>query len=284
MHTICRKESVSLGKGFEIILRQGGLNSNTEGGIRLFLGLIRDFRSQFRNCDCKLKGVVTELVDSIGYWDDLKRITSTPEQFAARWANVEALLDAVGQYENEQHQAGQKPSLSGFLDAGGNILYLFATQNTRLDIAALLSSLYPAATVLLSSLVLKEKISLPQWFGVSACVVAIMLISYTVAVLYKGSLVALLLYAYGPIVQFAPGVVATLLWRRASGVAVLWGMILGSALNITLVIWPELRPFEIHAGLYGLALNAIVVVAGSLAATGSRTATGDEFVRIADGR
>ena len=67
--------------------------------------------------------------------------------------------------------------LSGFLDAGGNILYLFATQNTRLDIAALLSSLYPAATVLLSSLILKEKISPPQWFGVSACVVAIMLIT-----------------------------------------------------------------------------------------------------------
>jgi drug/metabolite transporter (DMT)-like permease len=67
--------------------------------------------------------------------------------------------------------------LSGFLDAGGNILYLFAAQNTRLDIAALLSSLYPAATVLLSSLMLKEKISLPQWFGVSACIVAIMMIT-----------------------------------------------------------------------------------------------------------
>jgi drug/metabolite transporter (DMT)-like permease len=66
---------------------------------------------------------------------------------------------------------------SGFLDAGGNILYLFATQNTRLDIAALLSSLYPAATVLLSSLILKENISLPQWFGVSACVVAIMFVT-----------------------------------------------------------------------------------------------------------
>jgi drug/metabolite transporter (DMT)-like permease len=67
--------------------------------------------------------------------------------------------------------------LSGFLDAGGNILYLFATQNTRLDIAALLSSLYPAATVLLSSLILKEKSSLTQWFGVGACIVAIMLIT-----------------------------------------------------------------------------------------------------------
>ena len=63
--------------------------------------------------------------------------------------------------------------LSGFLDTGGNILYLFATQFTRLDIAALLSSFYPAGTVLLSSLILKEKISSQQWFGVSTCVAAI---------------------------------------------------------------------------------------------------------------
>ena len=67
--------------------------------------------------------------------------------------------------------------LSGFLDASGNILYLFATQYTRLDIAALLSSLYPAGTVLLSGLVLKEKLSIRQWIGVSTCIAAIMLIT-----------------------------------------------------------------------------------------------------------
>jgi len=66
---------------------------------------------------------------------------------------------------------------SGFLDASGNILYLFATQFTRLDIAALLSSLYPVGTVLLSSIVLKEKLSAYQWIGVSICVVGIMLIT-----------------------------------------------------------------------------------------------------------
>jgi len=67
--------------------------------------------------------------------------------------------------------------LSGFLDAGGNVFYIYATQYIRLDIAALLSSLYPAATVLLSNLLLKEKLSVPQWVGASICIVAIMLIT-----------------------------------------------------------------------------------------------------------
>ena len=66
---------------------------------------------------------------------------------------------------------------SGILDTGGNALYLFATQLTRLDIAVLLSSLYPAATVLLSSIILKEKLSSYQWVGVWVCIAAIALIT-----------------------------------------------------------------------------------------------------------
>lgn len=67
--------------------------------------------------------------------------------------------------------------ISGFPDAGGNIFYLFATQFTRLDIAAVLSSLYPAGTVLLSSIFLKEKLTVYQWLGVGVCLAAIMLIT-----------------------------------------------------------------------------------------------------------
>jgi len=66
---------------------------------------------------------------------------------------------------------------SGVLDAGGNIFYLFATQYARLDIAAVLSSLYPAVTVLLSSFILKEKVSAKQWVGVIICIAAIGLIT-----------------------------------------------------------------------------------------------------------
>ncbi len=67
--------------------------------------------------------------------------------------------------------------LTGFFDAGGNALYMLAKQFTRLDVAVVLSSLYPAVTVLLSRIFLKEKISVSQWLGVGLCFVAVIMIS-----------------------------------------------------------------------------------------------------------
>ncbi|MCC6146674.1 MAG: DMT family transporter [Anaerolineaceae bacterium] len=70
-----------------------------------------------------------------------------------------------------------KPAiLSGLLDPLANALYLLSTHYTRLDIAAVLSSLYPAVTVFLSLWFFKEIISRLQWVGVGLCLVAIALI------------------------------------------------------------------------------------------------------------
>ncbi len=66
--------------------------------------------------------------------------------------------------------------LAGVLDTGGNVFYLFATQFTRLDIAALISSFYPAMTVILASIILKEKVSAAQWSGMILCLLALTLI------------------------------------------------------------------------------------------------------------
>lgn len=67
--------------------------------------------------------------------------------------------------------------LAGLLDAGGNVLYLLARQHVRLDVAAVLSSLYPVATVLLARIILKETVTPMQWLGAAVCLASVALIA-----------------------------------------------------------------------------------------------------------
>jgi drug/metabolite transporter (DMT)-like permease len=74
-------------------------------------------------------------------------------------------------------KAGVFLFLNGLLDVGGNALYIFSGQTGRMDVAAVLASLYPASTVILALLLLKEKLNRLQVFGILAALVSIVLMT-----------------------------------------------------------------------------------------------------------
>ena len=97
---------------------------------------------------------------------------------AARFAG----FAAIGLYALVARQPALPPRdlwwtsiVNGVLDIGGNAFYVLAAQTGRIDVAAVLGALYPASTVLLAWIILKERLTWLQTFGVLLAFIAIVL-------------------------------------------------------------------------------------------------------------
>ena len=98
---------------------------------------------------------------------------------AARAASTLLMLVIVAfsPRDTRSLRAGLVPILlSGLLDSVANAMFIAATRHGRLDVAAVLSSLYPASTVILARVLLKERLSASQNAGIVGALASVAII------------------------------------------------------------------------------------------------------------
>lgn len=99
---------------------------------------------------------------------------------AARLASVTLVTTGVLLTHQSLRPAdGTLPTIgaAGALDAGANALYLLASREGLLSLVSVLSSLYPAATIVLARFVLRERMNTKQLAGIALALTGVALIA-----------------------------------------------------------------------------------------------------------
>ena len=115
-----------------------------------------------------------------------------------------------------------------------------------------------------SQLVKKPLSDQKERFLIQLSVIIIGLISYVFAIWNEVSIVALLLGSYGGVAQIFPIVFAMFYWKRANKAGALAGLFGGIFVNTICLIFPEIKPFPMHEGIYGLMANVVLLISVSL--------------------
>ncbi len=87
------------------------------------------------------------------------------------------MLVTRASWKVEDSSAWPMLTINGVLDVSGNVFFILAGQAGRLDVAAVLSSLFPGATVMLAWIFLKERLTRNQWIGIAGALIAIVLMT-----------------------------------------------------------------------------------------------------------
>jgi drug/metabolite transporter (DMT)-like permease len=113
--------------------------------------------------------------DDVGLWPLIAARTASVTMFCV----LVAMLRSA-RLRSTAAREGSMPALivvCGLFDASANALYLLATQRGLLTLVAVLTSLYPASTVVLARVVLGERLSRSQLVGVGLAGAAVIFVT-----------------------------------------------------------------------------------------------------------
>lgn len=129
--------------------------------------------------------VLAALLSGVGFGSFFTLISHTADDSgvwplaAARAAAVLlAMVLVVGTRAGAPNVQGARLALvAGLTDSTANVFYLFAAREGLLSVVGVIGAMYPAATVVLARVVLKERLARHQLIGLGAAALAVTLIA-----------------------------------------------------------------------------------------------------------